>query len=529
MALLLAAIVVLLTLGNPTSEFWWPDSPRHAMGGAVVYDYVLQGELQNPVEFAQKYYIRYPAFAAGFYPPGFYLFEGLVFSLFGVSPAAALASVGVFYFVGAAAVFFLMRFWVGWLEALAAGVLFIATPEIALWGREVMLDIPMCSFLLVGVYLFIRFLDDPNPDLVYWSALPLIGAIYIKYNAAFIGPPLAAILLWRRGLSELARGRVWMWCVGMAVLLLPAIQLMLTYGAFNLTQATEVGPGQGARLEIDTVENWIYYLQALPQQAGWESVVLAAVGLVAWATGRRWWKPARNFHVLVGWFWFGYLVFTLIALKESRHTIVLTIPVVLTAALTVHSALSARWAPIVLMAWAAARYGIAVTQQTPTVEGYVQVADQVAEATPQGGVIMFFGTGRGTGEIAFRLRSQFDDQGLTLFRGDKMLFNQRANVSTMEELEIDPEKLARLISELGIRYVIYESAPFLESKPNTALLKQVLASDQFERVSDHAVLGSAAYDDNVLTVYRNLSPLPKRRRLIEYNIPLAGISIKENE
>src|SRR5690606_28534716 len=106
-------------------DFWWPDSPRHAMGGALVHDYLSQAPLSNPLAFAKAYYIRYPAFSLGLYPPGFYLIEGGVFALTGVSSQSALAVVGLLYFVAAASLYFLARVWLGRLASFSTALLFI--------------------------------------------------------------------------------------------------------------------------------------------------------------------------------------------------------------------------------------------------------------------------------------------------------------------------------------------------------------------------------------------------------------------
>ena len=147
---LLLAVTVLEAVGYRGVDFWWPDSPRHAMGGALVRDFLAREPFSDPLEFAERYYIRYPAISVGLYPPGFYLIEGGMLALFGVTAWAALAVVGLFYFLGAAAFYFLARLWLGRLESFAAALLSITLPEVALWGREVMLDVPMwrCCWLV---------------------------------------------------------------------------------------------------------------------------------------------------------------------------------------------------------------------------------------------------------------------------------------------------------------------------------------------------------------------------------------------
>lgn len=525
---LFLAVLVLEAVGYRGEDFWWPDSPRHAMGGALVHDFVTESSLTDPLHFAERYYLRYPAFSVGLYPPGFYVLEGGMFALFGISEASALAVVGLLYFAGGAAVFYLARLWLGRVESFAVALLSLCLPEVAFWGREVMLDVPMCALLLVGIAMFIRRLDDPDRNAVYWSVLPLVGAVYIKYNAAFVGPLLAAVLVSRRGWRELQRPAVWAWGAVAVILLAPAAALMAALGRFNVTQAVEVGPGQGAALPLDSFRNWTYYLEQLPAQAGWETVALAAAGLalILWRPRLR--DAAPRAGILLAWFGFGYLVFSLIALKEQRHTMTLLVPVLFAAALFLRAVLPARALPAVLLAWAFVRFGVAVAQPLPTVAGYCRAADDLARLAKPESVVMFFGTGRGNGNVAFRLRSRHDEQGLTLYRGDKMLFSMSSNISTIRSLPVSHEDIGAKITSLGIEYVVVESAPFLDKLDNTGRLLDVLRSRQFELVTEYDIQGSNAYHDNHVAIYRNRAPLPKHRSPIDYDIPLADFSIGEH-
>src|ERR1043165_10100694 len=91
--LVLAAVTGVLFLPAPRSvDFWWSDVSRHALNGVFVHDLLATLPL-DPVDWAQQYYLRYPARTILFYPPPFYFISAPFFAVFGVSHAAALAPV----------------------------------------------------------------------------------------------------------------------------------------------------------------------------------------------------------------------------------------------------------------------------------------------------------------------------------------------------------------------------------------------------------------------------------------------------
>ena len=102
--------------------------------------------------------------------------------------------------------------------------------EVALWGRQVMLDIPAMAWLVWGVYAFARFLKfDRGRDLALAAAL-LLAALYTKYNVAFIVAPLLLTLVVACGWSALRDRRLWWTTAAAAITALPAIGLLLTFG-----------------------------------------------------------------------------------------------------------------------------------------------------------------------------------------------------------------------------------------------------------------------------------------------------------
>ena len=202
---IVAAASALLATSPLGGDFAWSDAPRHALNAAFLKDLILALP-RHPVTWAEAYYLHYPSLSILFYPPLFYVFEAAAFAVLGVTQFAAQATVALFYALLGLGLYRLTRLWASRPAALGAALMLMGMPELALWGRQVMLDVPAMAWLVWGVYAFARFLKfDRGGDLAL-AAVLLLAALYTKYNIAFIAAVLLLTLAVARGRS-LLRGR----------------------------------------------------------------------------------------------------------------------------------------------------------------------------------------------------------------------------------------------------------------------------------------------------------------------------------
>src|SRR5271166_5785507 len=189
--LLLALAVILLFKTSPTQgDFWWSDAPRHAMDGVFYYDMARALPLSHLKRWAIDYYLQYPAVTVLTYPPLFALVEAVFFGLFGVSHVTAQLTVSAFFLATAYGAYFLARRWVGRVAAFSSTLLFVGTPCMALWGRQVMLEIPAFAFLVWSSYFFFRYLDSDKSRDLYAVVVFILAATYTKQPAIFVIPEI---------------------------------------------------------------------------------------------------------------------------------------------------------------------------------------------------------------------------------------------------------------------------------------------------------------------------------------------------
>ena len=162
------------------------------MDGAFYRDMARSLPLTHLKQWATDYYLQYPAVTVLFYPPCFALVEALFFAYLACHTAVAQLTVSVFFLATAYGTYFLTRRWVSRLAAFSTALLFIGTPGMALWGRQVMLEIPAITFLVWSAYFFFRYLDSGRPrDLYLVAAFPRCRSIH-KADNNFYGSSLSA-------------------------------------------------------------------------------------------------------------------------------------------------------------------------------------------------------------------------------------------------------------------------------------------------------------------------------------------------
>lgn len=520
--LLLAVLVSLLYLGASSGNtFSWSDAPRHALNGVFVKDLFAAAPFHDPAGYAYSYYAKYPALTILFYPPLFYAISAPFYALFGVSEHTALLVVGLHYVAFAWGSFRLFRFWLGQWQALAATVMLVTAPEIAFWGRQVMLEIPSLAFAVWSAVVFTRYRREGRPSLLYWALVLLVLAMYTKITAAFLAVVYLAMLVSERRGALLRDRHAWGAAILSVVGLVPLIVLTLKFGQANMQSATGIADSLASR---STLAGWTWYLERLPEQLGWPLVVAAVVGLAVLLARRRMDGFEKGDLLFWGlWFLFGYLFFSAIDLKEARHSLFILPPVVLAAVLGISSLLPARAALPASAVLAALVLGQTVfLRPVHYVGGYAEAADIVARKAARGTAVLF--SGYRDGSFVFNMRAREDRSDLSVVRADKILLNVAVRRELgVKEKELDEADISERIDGLGIEYVVVQPG-FWNDLAVMQRFERVMASEQFEEVARIKTPANYPVQEKELVVYRNRHPL-KASSKQEIELPIIGRTI----
>lgn len=514
---LVAANIALLATAPVHGDFWWSDAPRHALNGAFVKDFIVAAPWHDPKTWAINYYLQYPALSILFYPPLFYFVEATVFAVLGISYVAAQATVSLFTLLLGAASYGLARFYFPRWSALGASLLVIGGPEIAFWARQVMLDVPAYAAVVTGVYFYARYLRSERPHDLHFAVLAILAAVYIKFTAAFIVPVLAVHFVVTKDWWVLRDRRILSAVVIGILGLVPAVLLTMKFGAVNLGSVA----GRSTDLPRTDLGAWLFYARLIPDYVGYATAGLGLCGLVL--VLRRHAAPVETSFawLLLGWLVFGYLFFSAIDVREPRHGIMISFPLVVFAVLALHRALPPRAATA-----AAAALGIAtflyslIFYPPPRIEGYAQVADYVAAHAPKNGVVLF--SGYRDGNFVFDLRTHEDRRDLWTIRADKLLLRIAIErLRGVGQANLNEKQIADALRDYGVGMVVAQSG-FWTDLREMARLEAVLHTADFVRVADFGITGRAEHPDREIEIYQPTYSVDPPRRRLTLDMPIIG-------
>jgi hypothetical protein len=502
--LAMLAFILLFVTAPRDGDFWWSDAPRHALNGAFLLDAFKALPWEDPAGFAKSYYAQYPALSILFYPPLFPLLEAPIYGLLGVSHTSAQLAVALHGVLLALGVYALARHWLPPAQAFAGALLFLGVHEVAWWGRQVMLEIPVLAWLAWAAVCYLRYSATRRPAFLYGLTLCALGALYTKQTAAFLAVALAGLVVWDSRGRLWTERRLWVTAALSAAALIPLAVLTLKFGQVNLNAAAGETGRESSRLGL---ANWLYYPAQLPEQLGWP-VLLLALGYPLLARLRpvqRLPKPVER--LLWVWLAAGYLFFSLIALKEPRHSVLVLLPLVLFAVAALARGLPERLATPAVLVLAGGQF-VHATQvdDPPAIGGYREAAAFIAEAAPPHSLILF--SGYRDGSFVFNLRAREDRRDLGVLRSDKLLLKVKVKRELgVEQRGLTREQLSAALDRYGVGYVVNQPN-FWNDLAAMQVLQDLLHTDQFAKVGEIPVTGNVPHGDRVLEIYRNLHYRP---------------------
>lgn len=523
----LILLIIALFLGAPTGgDFYWSDAPRHALNGAFVKDFLVSAPWSDPSDFAYRYYAQYPALTILFYPPLFYVISAPFYALLGVSHGTALFIVMLHYIAFTFGAWRLFSFWLpGW-RSVAATVMLVASPEIAFWGRQVMLEVPAFAFLIWSTVFFTLYRREGKAYMLYWSIALLVLAMYTKISVAFMALAFVGTLLIERRTALLKDKHIWISGLLGVIALIPLVILTMKFGQANAQSVTGIADATVGR---DSFSGWVWYLSQMPEQIGWFVCVAALFGLVTAVVGRRMITTIKQGDWLFWGLWAlcGYLFFSVIDLKEVRHSVFILPPVVMMASAMLLQLSTWGWSRIAVVAWVG--LPLAVLIQTALfrpvyfVGGYASATDFIARNAPRDSRVLF--SGYRDGSFIFNMRCREDRRDLGVVRADKLLLKiaVRRELGVTEK-NISEAELGGQINRLGIQYVVAQPG-FWADLEAMQRLERLLASSQFKEVARFDTPANYNAQERQLIIYQNLGPVSENKSGLRIDLPIIGETI----
>ena len=452
--LVVALAIGLLGLGH-SGEQWLEDGPRYCNNGAMVHDWLVSGNLLDPVGFAKENYIKYPAHSLPYHPPGYAVLLGTWFLATGMSYASARCFVALC--LGVALCFFhgiLRRQGIVPWVAICATLLLATSPEIARWSRSAMSEIPGMAFILAGSYCFVRSVDTERGRWCWLAFVLAEIAFFCRLSTAGVLPAWFLFLIAKKGFRRILSPN----------LVIPAIAY-LTIGVVWCRFASSLAANEVRRslteglLECLSIGNLSIWIQGLPGMVGWITLAAAMCGLGFAFRDHK----TRAF----AWFWlFWFLSCYALQVAQSIHFesryFIFSVPAICALAVGIVPAhlRSRLWRSVAFVAIIAAIVGNAVSifGMPQGMQGYDAVADQLASQEDPGNVLMSCWD---DSDLIFRFRCHSQKQDWQIIRGDRVLAIRSPSYAGVASTAIaeSSDDVLEIIRRGRIRYLVTCAPP----------------------------------------------------------------------
>jgi 4-amino-4-deoxy-L-arabinose transferase-like glycosyltransferase len=501
----IAALVLFYFMTSPTAgNFWWYDSSRHAMNGVFLRDLLTEGGWLHPVRFASQYYEKYPAVNIGFYPPFFYITSVPMLLLFGTSHAVSQSVVALYVMGLGTLAWQLSRRVMDPRSATASVLALLALAPVALWSRQVQLDVPAVSVYFLAAYALIRHLENGHQGWMFGAALAVGLGMLTRVQGVFMVAVLMFFLFGPRYVQRPPFARRVLALVLTAVVALPAIVGMIYFQKVSSALATD-HPGMP---KLSSLDNWLWYAVRLPEQVGWPAVAFIVVALptTLWLAWNE--RLPVSSRVLLACGACGWTFFSLVSNKDPRFNLPSVLFLFLVAANTVYlvAPKTARVLLALMAGWLLFQLG--TLGPVPEVNGFREAVALIQEITPKNANVLICAHRDGT--FIYDMRTQGTRRDVGVRRGDKLF----VELNVMRELgirdrQLDKAAILTMLDKAGVATVVMQRG-YLADQPSIQHF-QALVDDgtYYVKVRTVAMSGTTDPNENALVVYeRSAAPAP---------------------
>lgn len=447
-----------------SEPFFNNDETRHVMTGVYFRDVIHDLPVPNLRDYTIKYFLQYPALGLMIWPPFFYVVEGVLMSVFGTSMMVAKGLVGFF---AALACVYLFRL-VCWSHdvgrAAVAVLIFGFGPIVFDFSRYVMLEVPTLALALAATFYFIRYLDlQQRRDLVC-AALASALAALTRFDAVYLGPLFAILLIARKRLNLLWRRDVITVAALALLLVLPFYALTaMGVGWVHVKYATEHSSNYPNFLSL---ERLFFYPATVPRQISWWALIPAMVGLAFSLTAMRRRASRPYLATIIA----TYLTFTPLGEVEPRHAIYWIPALALFAAdglmlAANHLRAPRLYLPLATLALAGIAWS-ALARPYLFVRGYEDAARYVLTNSENSPYCLF--VGRLNGDLIYQLRRHDPNRRLWLLRADKLLFSILIKPDAeYRQFAVGDQDILDAIYKYDPEFIVVEEPPELKSNADS--------------------------------------------------------------
>jgi hypothetical protein len=411
-------------------------------------------------------------------------------------------------------------------EALVAALGVMISPQVAFWGRQVMLEVPCLAYMVWSMASLALYIKQKQFFYVVLASVLFVAALYTKLNAIFLVPVIILTVLLCDGWSMMRSLRHWRLAGLIFVLILPLVVHQLTLGIHNMSNFSGAPDAELSRLSF---ENIFWYAKRVPELLGWPLVCLFVVGSTALVVQER---TAEDKVALMCFVWIvlGYIFLTITVHKEVRHGIYIAPPLVFLGIYGICSTLRPVLALSLGLVILVAVGTHSLATPVPALNGPRMTAEYVAAVTKPEGRVLF--SGHRDADFIYNLHTLGRDD-IRVVRLDKLLYEIESRITLIKaQTSYDAHELRKILDNFCLEYVVHDEE-FLADTQQMGVFREVLTESTFEmKRIFRQYWGNSPYGTRI-DVYQVQQPLPSApaRQCVEsmdIKVPLLVIVIHGN-
>jgi len=488
------AFLLVASFHHENDGLWFQgDAPRHAANGLFWWD-LLRATPVDPVDYAVRYYARYPVIAPATYPPLTYIVEGLAFAVFGPSPSVARYTILSFAMVAGIYTMAWARTWIGTLAGWT-GVFLAFIPGIALWSNAVMLNVPATALGIASLYHFRRWLENGRTIQLVSTAAFVAAVLLTYYPGASVLSILTAWFLFRVRHLSFDR-RLW-WMVPIALLAVVPLTAALLLSPLHTSRHL---PWMGFLTRRTT---WTFYWFALPSLVGTVTLSLSVAALAVAVWFERWRVEAAY---LVLWIAVLLVGLSVLPARDPRYILLVAPAFVLAVAIGIAAAVRSlpEFAPPYQMVMLAGALAIGVWSAgrvaVPRVTGFREIALFLQQQAPTDAVLY---DGDYDGLFGFYVRALDPAFERRVVLASKLLYSYGPGATfewTQTSAVASTDDVVTLLrTRSGCRWVAIEARRKPPAVVARRLLAEAVTRSEFEFVRSFPITGAG---DRRVDLYR---------------------------
>ena len=520
--ILLCVVILVLTTKDITKEdtiYLQGDMPRYLMNGVYFYDLIKDFPINNVIDYTYKYFARYPALSLGHHPFLLGIAEMPFYAIFGISVFSARLTIVCFMLTAGIIWFKFIKSIYDENIAFISSLLFVTTPYIVKFSRIVMSEIFSLSFIILTVYIFLRYYKSDKNQYAFTFSVLLIMSICARYTSVFMIPIFLSYLIFQKNLKKLINKNIITAYILIIILLFPVILVVLKFSQTNVQWVMH--NNISSSIEFSKITHhlkslWSYHL-TLPV------LIMSLCAIIVSIYKRD--KRAVFFLLWIAGF---YIQITCTPAQDPRYSMYWIPAFCLFPAMIIDFSLVRSWrmlTSIALLAIVFYQFVVSYQLEPEYVHGYEQAARYVVEQS--NGETMLFSSNVDTGFFIFFVRKYDPNKNFIVLRADKILSTSLLN-RIIEDRITSREQIYDILNDFGVKTIVVEDKVYASYA--LEILREELKSEKFLLLKTINIRSNNILINNYnLSIYEYKGRKnPRIGKELHMNIPLMGGSIKIN-